>query len=144
MIDRKKIVGELMQNMYAMRKNLMAGHVSKKMTAITPSQGFVLRFVAHNDSVNIKAVAEALHMSSSAATQLVDGLVEKGFLLRKTDPDDRRSIALSLSEKAKKQMTEFKRQHVQKMMDVLSALTDEELEQFMLLNQKILDFISKK
>lgn len=144
MINRKKIIEELWQNMHAMRHKLMVGYTAQKEISITPSQGFVLRFVAENNSANVKAITQVLHITSSAATQLVDGLVDNGYLVRRGNPDDRRVIALLLTEKAKKLFKEFQKQGFQKMTKLFNALTDEELSQYAFLNKKLIEFIFKK
>lgn len=144
MIDRKTTIEELMQYMYAMRKKLMAKHDASSPSEITPAQGFVLRFVAHHEVVNIKTIARALHISSSATTQLVDGLVEKDYLLREHDTHDKRVIILSLSAKAKKQFKAFKKKHVKQLVEAFSALNDKELAQFTALNKKLMDSISEE
>lgn len=143
MTNRKKIIEELLQGMYAMRHKLMVGYTCKKELVITPSQGFVLRFVARNSSANVKEIAQALNVTSSAATQLIDGLVDKEYLVREESPDDRRVISLSLSEKAKKLFKEFREQGLEKMTELFSSLTDEELAQYAALNKKIVDSIVK-
>lgn len=143
MMDRKKIIEGLLQNSHAMRHKLMIGYTAKKI-AITPSQGFVLRFVAKNSAANVKAIAQALHVSSSATTQLIDGLVDKGYLIRKNSPHDRRVSSLSLSEKAKKLFKEFKKQGLQKMTLLFNALTDKELIQYAALSKKIVDNMTNK
>jgi DNA-binding MarR family transcriptional regulator len=43
------------------------------------------------------ALAEELALSPSAASRLVDGLVQRGLLLRRELPDDRRARVLALS-----------------------------------------------
>lgn len=141
MINRKKIIEGLLHDMHAMRHKLMVGYCDKKKNTITPSQGFVLHFVAKNNSANIKTLAEALHITSSAATQLVDSLVEKGYIIRKEDLNDRRAITLTLSSKAHKLFETFKEQGVQKMTLLFDALTDEELIQYATLHKKISDNI---
>ena len=72
-MNRKKIIEDLLSNLHAMRHKLMVGYSDKKEMVITPSQGFVLHFIAKNNSANVKAISEALHVTSSAATQLIDG-----------------------------------------------------------------------
>lgn len=144
MINRKIILESLLQNMHAIRHKLMAEYTGRKDLAMNPSQGFVLRFVAKNSNTSIKAIAEALQITSSAATQLVDGLVEKGYLVRKEDPDDRRVTTLSLPESAKKIFKEFREQGLRKMMVLFDALTDEELVQYAALHKKIADTLEKK
>ena len=144
MTNRKKIIEDLLQNMHVMRHRLMVGYTAKKEVIITPSQGFVLRFVAKNSFANVKAITQALNITSSAGTQLVDGLVEKGYLVRKDNPKDRRVVTLSLSLKAKKLFKEFKEQGLHKMMEIFEALTDKELVEYDVLNKKLIDFLSKK
>ncbi len=141
MEDRKKLIEGLLNNMHAMRHKLMVGYARANDTPITPSQGFVLRFVATNKSANVKALAEALHVTSSAATQLVDGLVEKEYLARGEDPNDRRMCTLLLTEKAKKEFKEFKEQGLAKMTELFSVLSDQELATFARLNKKIAESI---
>src|SRR5437762_3562306 len=119
MLNRKTLIEEILHNMHAMKHCLKVGYGDKRH--ITDSQGFVLRFVAHKNEANVKIIAEALHISSSAATQLVDGLVEKSYLVRKSNPDDRRAVTLSISEKAKKLFKEFKEKGLQKMTKLFDA-----------------------
>ncbi len=144
MIQRKKIIEELLHNLHAMRRKIMVGYIEKKGLTITPSQGFVLRFVAEHSLTNVKTIARALQITSSAATQLIDGLVENGYLIRTDNHIDRRSISLSLSPKAKKIFKGFRDQALEKMIEVFDALNDEELEQYAALNKKIVQHITTK
>lgn len=144
MINRKKIIEGLLQNMYAMRHKLMVGYTEKKELVITPSQGFALRYVAENKSANVKDIAKTLNITSSAATQLIDGLVDKGYLIRKSSLDDRRAIVLSVSLKAKKLFKECKEQGLQKMIKLFDVLTDNELAEYSKLNKKITGSIINK
>ncbi|HRH23366.1 MAG TPA: MarR family transcriptional regulator [Candidatus Magasanikbacteria bacterium] len=141
MMQRKKIIEELLHSLHTMKRKLMVGYIEKKGLMITPSQGFVLRFVAEHSLTNVKTIAAALHITSSAATQLIDGLVDKGYLIRKDSPQDRRAISLSLSPKAKKMFKGFKEQGLQKMTELFNVLTDEELKTYATLNKKIFDSI---
>jgi DNA-binding MarR family transcriptional regulator len=141
MTNRKKIIEDLLQNMHAMRHKLMIGYTANREMVITPSQGFVLRFVAKNSSANVKAVTQALNTTSSATTQLVDGLVEKGYLIRRVDSKDKRITTLLLSLKAKKLFKEFEEKSLQKMTTLFDVFTDRELTQYATLNKKITDNI---
>jgi len=47
----------------------------------------------------LHAIIEELGVSKQAASQLVDTLVERGYLDRSTDPDDRRRVVVSLTER---------------------------------------------
>lgn len=142
MNSRKETIEDLLQSMHAMRHKFLVGYGAKKELLVTPSQGFVLRFVAEHTDVNVKALACALHITSSAATQLVDGLVEKKYLVRTDNPTDRRAVTLLLSDKARKLLKEFKEQSLHKLVELFGALTDAELAEYARLNKKIASNIS--
>ena len=93
--------------------------------------------IEHQGKSTVKEVAQALVISSSAATQLVDGLVKSGYLLRETPPHDRRTTVLTLSKKTKAQVDRMKQQTIQTFLAAFKALSDQEFEQFCQLHQKI-------
>lgn len=141
-VNRKEIMEELLQNMHKIRHKFWASCASKKELDVTPSQGFVLRFVAENESVNVKMIAEALHVTSSAATQLIDSLVSKGYLVRKENVDDRRVVSISLSDVARKAFKKYKEDNLQNIRELFEVLSDEELAHYAKLNKKIIKGIT--
>ncbi|MDO8669381.1 MAG: MarR family transcriptional regulator [Candidatus Buchananbacteria bacterium] len=143
-MDRKKMVENILHNMHVLKHELMMDYAAQKNITITNSQSFVLLFVAKNNSANVKDIAKALHITSSATTQLIDGLTANGYLIRKVDTDDRRLTGLLLSPKAKNLFKEFKKQGLQKMIGLFSPLTDKELRQYADLNKKIVNNIINK
>src|ERR1035437_1598596 len=87
----------------------------------------------------VKEVALALGISSSAATQLVDGLVASGYVVRKTDVKDRRAVVLTLSKKTEAQVDKMRKQTLDKFYNFFKVLNDKELDQYILLNKKIVE-----
>jgi DNA-binding MarR family transcriptional regulator len=146
MSNRAQLIEELLYSFHTIRKitkakSLHLGHQDH----ITHSQWFVLTMIEHFEKTNIKELAEALDMSSSAATQLVDVLVQSDFVLRREDPEDRRSVQLELSPKGKKHIETTKEQRLNEMADIFDGLTDSELKEFIRLHKKItLKFQTKK
>ncbi len=147
MSTRKQRIEEILHSFHALRsitkaraRVLDANH----QVHITHSQWFVLRVVEHFKKRNIKDIAEALEMSSSAATQLVDGLVQKGYVLRQENPEDRRLVQLELSPKGKKHIAASKEKRIHEMAEIFDALTDQELKEFVRLLKKITSRIMHK
>lgn len=54
--------------------------------------------IKHHEGASLSVVSEHLGTTLSAASKLVDGLVERGYVLRETAPDDRRKLLLALSD----------------------------------------------
>jgi DNA-binding MarR family transcriptional regulator len=65
---------------------------------LTPSQWAALATVEERGSVRIGDLAEAEGVSAPTATRLVASLEEAGLLSRTTDPADRRTAYVALSE----------------------------------------------
>jgi DNA-binding MarR family transcriptional regulator len=64
---------------------------------VTMSQAKCLYLAAVHPGIGMSALAEHLHVGSSAVSGLVDRLVEHGYLDRYEDPGDRRAQLVSLT-----------------------------------------------
>ena len=68
---------------------------------ITRVQGTALYFMGENDKINQKRLAELMNIKDSTVTRLIDRMEREDLIYRKTDPNDRRSMLLNLTEKGK-------------------------------------------
>lgn len=146
MSTREQLIEEILHSFHAIRNitKTRALHLDHQ-SHITHSQWFVLTMIQHFKKRSIKDIAQALEMSSSAATQLVNGLVQVGLVIRQEDPKDRRLVQLELSPKGKKHLTATKEKRINEMAEIFDALTDKELEEFVRLHKKVLSkFLHKE
>ena len=90
-------------------------------------QAVLMFFISHKPDCGIKDIAEVMNFSSSAATQMVEGLVAQGLLSREMHPKDRRSVIIKLSRKGQQRFNQFKKIHFQYMQKLLSGLSDQEM-----------------
>lgn len=144
MNNRLQKLEELMESFQAFKKPVALKGGSLKMPRITPSQWMVLRIISQRNISTVKDISEALNMSSSAATQLVDGLVHSRYVVRKVNKTDRRKVTLTLSEKSTKDIERMKKHMLQQMLSVFKVLNDQEFEQLYKLNKKITDSLLNK
>jgi len=146
MNKRKQLIEEILYSFHAFHKVTRAKTASLgQQNHITHSQWFVLMLIGHAKKTNIKDLSEMLDMSSSAATQFVDGLVQNGYVTRQEDPKDRRSAQLKLSPKGKKHIATMKETRITEMAGLFDAFTNSELEEFLRLHKKITSsFLDKK
>jgi DNA-binding MarR family transcriptional regulator len=89
------------------------------------------------EAISMKELAELSHITPGAVTQFVDGLVERGLVVREGDPSDRRIVRLKLTELAKKHFEKFRKEHLTSMSRVFEALNDDEIKQLIALFVKI-------
>lgn len=119
------------------------GFFSQKKIPITPSQSVVLYFVAKRKKSNVKEIAEKLNVTSSAATQLIDGLVKNGFLEKTEGQDDRRIVNVAITEKTKKQIARMQERILERIQEILSPLSEEEFKTYLKITQKIAENLNR-
>jgi DNA-binding MarR family transcriptional regulator len=68
---------------------------------VRPAFGFVIRAVDAEEPT-VSRLAELLGVSRQAASKLADEMVQRGYLLRAADPEDRRRTRLRLSAKGRR------------------------------------------
>jgi DNA-binding MarR family transcriptional regulator len=138
MTDRRLKIRELMEGMHSLRRGMHFGKLhSGKKPHITPSQWGVVMLISHKEST-VKEVALSLGITSSAATQLIDGLVESGYVIRRENMEDRRRVTLALSPKTKKKIEKMREKGIERFLKFFDALDDKEFDTYMRLNKKII------
>lgn len=100
-------------------------------------QAEILYYVADQQPVTVKQIAQIMKVTSSAATQMIEGLVKLGYLQRENDEADRRIVRISLTTNGQSRFNEFKFHHLEKVNQLLATLTNEELEQLLQLRKKV-------
>ncbi|MGE5396551.1 MAG: MarR family winged helix-turn-helix transcriptional regulator [Chitinophagales bacterium] len=68
---------------------------------ITLGQSFVLFYLMEQDGRGVKDIASAVQLDSPSVTGLADRLVKEGLVVRKEDPEDRRSLQVFITPKGR-------------------------------------------
>lgn len=88
----------------------------------------VLRLVESRPGIGISDAAKALHLAGNSVSTLVNQLVRGGYLLRETDPADRRAARLQLTAAAEKRLGDWKRRRTELVGRHVSRLDDTDRE----------------
>ena len=72
-----------------------------KSTGLSMPQFSILMQLHHRGNCAIGDIGERFDITNAAASQLVDKLVQSGFIKREEDPQDRRAKMLNLTDKGK-------------------------------------------
>ena len=141
-MDRKTLTAQLLESLHAIRNKLVAdAQCALNGEHVTYSQFLVLHIVREHEGIGVKEVAKLLGVTSSATTQLVDGLVKKGFITREESPKDRRASVIRLSDKSRRGIEQKQTQLSEKMASLFDVLNDAELAKYCELNKRIVDSI---
>jgi DNA-binding MarR family transcriptional regulator len=137
-MKRQEIIQALLQNMEAIGKAMMSRKIEKPMSSMpTHAQLGILLVVLYQGPQSIKNLADKFRMTSSAATQLVNGLVQDRLLTRVEDKKDRRQIHVEMTAKGKRTLAIAKKQREKNMLEIFQPLTDTELMQLEKIQRKI-------
>jgi len=142
-MDRQEIITDIFESISYLGKKMFLRGPGPLAPGLPPrAQMGILFLVAHDGAQNIKQIAEKFDITPSAATQLVNHLVESGLLARKEDEKDHRKICIVLSEKGQKKIEEAKKIRLEKITKMFQALNNEELMELKKIYSKIIHHIS--
>lgn len=125
--EREHLIAELRQFSASMRSPKMRGAAPLVDLDLTIPQLRAIFLLAESGSIRMSPMAQELGITLSACSHLVDKLVRSDFVTRSADPDDRRVVCCTLTERGQalaerlRQSIPFERQ------DFLNRLTVEEL-----------------
>ncbi len=88
----------------------------------------VLEFLYHKGQHFIQEIGERLKLPNSSLTYVLDKLEDKSYIMRTNDQTDRRMLHVSITEAGEELMTKIFPIHEEKIYDIFSVLTDEEIE----------------
>lgn len=73
-----------------------------KSSGLSIAQLNTLMYLSHLGRCGVSGIGDHLGVTNAAASQMIERLVQQGFLERTEDPEDRRSKQISLTEKGRK------------------------------------------
>ncbi|MCG7338051.1 MarR family transcriptional regulator [Staphylococcus sp. ACRSN] len=88
----------------------------------------VLELLYSKGEQPIQKIGERVLIASSSITYVVDKLVEKGYVERRRDQQDKRVTKAVITEQGHKMMASIFPEHAETLTSTFSVLTDEELE----------------
>jgi DNA-binding MarR family transcriptional regulator len=111
---------------------------------VTLHQLGALRHLVKHGPLTMNDLAARMDISPSAATQLVDRLVQHGLAERAPDPDDRRALRVAASGSALAAVRAFEKERSARFAALLAPLSEAELEVIAGLAERIVDDASHR
>lgn len=106
-------------------RELMAGARPRWTAAdLTFTQLRGLSVLARRQPMRMSGFADALGMTAASASALIDRMVQRGFVARRADPDDRRAVLVELSRRGQRivdAMEQGRSEHFTRMIEKMTA-----------------------
>ncbi|MFI1918401.1 MarR family winged helix-turn-helix transcriptional regulator [Nocardia sp. NPDC020380] len=93
---------------------------------LSGAQSEFLRLIGRRPGISVKEAAAELGSAANSVSTLVTELVKTGLVLREPDPQDRRTMRLSLTPDAQRIADETRRQRIALVAGAFDQLTDAE------------------
>ena len=112
-----------------MHRSMRGWNQFAKSTGLSMPQFSILMQLHYKGACGMSKISERFDVSAAAASQLVDKLVQAGYIERTEDPNDRRAKLLDLSPKGKQLVEQGINERYRWMGELTSRLSAEEQTQ---------------
>lgn len=136
-MNRQLYFSQIITNFKSLKQSLMGQHDFKK-DGIPYGQKDALFVIALHDRLNVKQLANFLHITSGAATQHVEALLQEDLVKRQQDPADRRNVIISLSSNGQRLFSKMQKARLAKFEKLFASVTDEELMIYSRVMEKVI------
>lgn len=138
-MKREELLEAILSNMMQLQR---AGATRLPMLLeqqpVSRAQMEVLLVVKHQQPISVKAIAAQLHLTPGAITQLVEGLVQNGYLERQEGDRDRRISNISLAKDGKQKLANLWLQRKKVLAKIMQTLDTTELTTMLRIQEKML------
>ena len=136
--SRQKRMQEVLRDLFTIKQHIPRAHrQAQRQFDIAPVHWHLLMSLHDGKITTMGDVSKYLCITRGAATQIIDTLVDKGLIDRRTDSKDRRIVRLTLTHKSHKLSQEFHQYVTDSFDEFFAALSDEELAVYAKLTHKI-------
>lgn len=95
---------------------------------LSVSQCYALMTIREQGTLSMRELAAKLYLTISTMTRIVDQLVKKRLVLRRTDPKDRRMVLVEATEEGKEVLNQINEAMLLTQKAILSKLSPQERE----------------
>lgn len=141
--ELQKISNDLYSLLICLNKKIFNPEHIIKGLPLPPSHIKVIFYLDHHNKPSVSSIAKYLSISKSNMTPIIDKLIKEGYVTRFDDPNDRRIIRITLTDKGNEFLEEQKHRFKEILTEKISCLTPEELSKLSMHTTGITDLISK-
>lgn len=117
-----------MYEIYPLSRKLVFDTFDKKKYDITRIQQIIMLSLCIEGTLTMSQLASKINTSNEQATRAVAQLVDKGFVIRMQNPDNRRVINIRLTDEAMRFMEKMKNEILDDILGKFSSVSDSDMK----------------
>ena len=114
-------------------------HSVVKQSGLSPAQMHTVELIGHHGSLQMKALALKMGVTTGTLTVMIDRLEKMGLVSRVPHERDRRSYKTVLTPEGQRHYEEHHKWHLELTRELTGALNDAEAQQFTVSLEKLLE-----
>lgn len=119
-------------------RRLSQAAISEHLTGITVDQALALIEIRRNPTLNQKEIADLIFKDYASLTRMIELMVQKEYLKRKMNPEDRRRSQLQITPKGEQAIKDLMPIILKNRRTALQGLTENDIAQLDALLKKII------
>lgn len=135
-MDNNKTIDELISILAQFRKRITSTINDKLASGVTFSQLMLIKQIS-NEAKTVSELSNNLSISPPAVSKMLDQLFTLDIISRIRSSNDRRIVVIQLTDKGKEIVREAEQIRNEVFKEILSPLTEEEVQDFMNILNKI-------
>lgn len=101
----------------------------------------LLKKIQRQQPLSAKQLVDTMQLTPGAISQFLEGLDQAGCIVRAPSMQDRRVVLISLSRTGKRKLEEYEKLRKRLFTEAFAIFSDEELEQWLRIQQKLIDWL---
>lgn len=139
-IDAMECARTFLDTVPVMMRRIVSEIHRQRSNELSMIQFGTMMFINDHEGISLSVVARHHGATLSSTSRLIDGLVEKGYILRETPKNDRRKVQLSLTDEGKTSIKLMHQTAINYLAKMLHGLSEEDLE-MIVKSVKLLDSV---
>ncbi|TBR15005.1 MarR family transcriptional regulator [bacterium] len=111
---------------------------------VTLQQFFALDYLNRENEIKMTDLARFMNVTTAATTGIADRLVKSGYILRLSDPSDRRIIKIKITPKGSELVNKVHRQRRKTVMDIFSKISESDRQDYLRILAKVKEELHKE
>ncbi len=111
---------------------------------ITFPQFFALDFLNRETSLKMTDLAHFMNVTTAATTGIVDRLVKSGYILRLSEPSDRRVIKIKITPRGSELVDKVHRERRKMAIDIFSRIKDKDRQDYLRILTQVKEELCKE
>ena len=111
---------------------------------LTLPQFFILNFLHKQGSSKMTDIAHFVNVSTAATTGIVDRLVKSGYVVRVSEPHDRRVVKINLTAKGTDLVMKANEKKRQMVIEIFSQISQQERDGYLTVMMHVKDILAEQ